>query len=107
MRKNSLSTVRSRSSLTKKAGNLAAILIVIGKNIPIGCFVSRLYLKVNKEGSHHPPKGYFPILINIHECHFLSDDVPGLQHAAADPQPDRVQRPQPGEGGGGGRGVRV
>ena len=30
MRQNNLSTVRSRSNSTKKAGNLAAILIVIG-----------------------------------------------------------------------------
>ena len=31
MRQNNLSTVRSRSNSTKKAGNLAAILIVIGE----------------------------------------------------------------------------
>ena len=36
MSQNNLSTVRSRSNSTKKAGNLAAILIVIGENTSTG-----------------------------------------------------------------------
>ena len=42
MRQNNLSTVRSRSNSTKKAGNLAAILIVIGEKIPEGRKLCRL-----------------------------------------------------------------
>ena len=40
MRQNNLSSVRSRSNSTKKQGNLAAILIVIGKD---PCIVSSIY----------------------------------------------------------------
>ena len=35
MRQTSLSTVRSRSSTTKKASNLAAVLIVIGEDLTV------------------------------------------------------------------------
>ena len=37
MRQTSLSTVRSRSSTTKKASNLAAVLIVIGEDLTVKC----------------------------------------------------------------------
>ena len=39
MQQNSLSSVRSKSSSTKKAGSLAAVLIVIGKEIWNGFFL--------------------------------------------------------------------
>ena len=78
MRKNSLSTVRSRSSSTKKAGNLAAILIVIGKDkdkfctqiYPLECLSINAILKDEKS------KNEFPLLCPV--MMFLVSNTPRL-----------------------------
>ena len=78
MRKNSLSTVRSRSSSTKKAGNLAAILIVIGKDKDRDKFLLKFILLSASQSmlKDEKSKNEFPLLCPV--MMFLVSNTPRL-----------------------------